>query len=476
MQENNFEKQVQQKMDELKVNPSAEVWKHVEAVIGRKKKDRRILLLFLFVILGLLTAGIGWWNNTGTSNKKISIQQTSKTIEEKNINSGEISTAAASVDRVNTENQLKENNTTSKNIDNSDDERAGKTSTTITAGIKKNSEQQSNSTVKDDELSIRENTAYAKRKSKRHNRKSKANIDITPGDRGEVSVEENIEEAYKLQQMLFTPELNKQQLLRSHQLITQQQENMPPLTKPVYKELKKKPVSKWSFGLNLSMGISSTSVGYFGIAGDDEKANDALYTSGSGSQPPPAGAKIAPVVKLSTGYVAGVFVQRKLTDRISISSGLNYKHYSTKISVGSSFDSVFNNANNLRFEYRNGDRSKQTNYFHFIEIPLELNWRITKLKQLPLYLSTGINLSQMISSNALQYEPGTGNYYRDNSLFNKTKFGASVRLLFGVNKNGSFLLGPDFNYSLGSMAGRGLYNGRHYSYLGLRLQKSLGKK
>ena len=56
---NNFEKQVQAKMDELQLRPSAEVWQEVEKRIRRDKKRRGMIL---FILLGvLLLGGTGWW-------------------------------------------------------------------------------------------------------------------------------------------------------------------------------------------------------------------------------------------------------------------------------------------------------------------------------------------------------------------------------------------------------------------------------
>jgi len=44
--QNEFEKQVQQKMEELQLVPSAPVWEKIEEQI-RRKKDRRRLILHL---------------------------------------------------------------------------------------------------------------------------------------------------------------------------------------------------------------------------------------------------------------------------------------------------------------------------------------------------------------------------------------------------------------------------------------------
>src|SRR5690349_17265857 len=72
MQEQNFEKQVRSKMDELSFVPSAPVWDKVEEQIRKKKEKRRIIfwLLPVFVIGGL---GLWLMNEKGNPNEKTEI-------------------------------------------------------------------------------------------------------------------------------------------------------------------------------------------------------------------------------------------------------------------------------------------------------------------------------------------------------------------------------------------------------------------
>src|SRR4051812_15407612 len=58
MQEQNFEKQVQHKLEELSLTPSAPVWQKVENEIREKKKRRRLIAFWLFPLL--LGAGTFW--------------------------------------------------------------------------------------------------------------------------------------------------------------------------------------------------------------------------------------------------------------------------------------------------------------------------------------------------------------------------------------------------------------------------------
>lgn len=71
MHEQNFEKQVQQKMEELSLTPSAPVWQKVEGEI-RKKKDRRRLIFWLLPLL--LVGGGAWWLLSGTGDPIVPAQ------------------------------------------------------------------------------------------------------------------------------------------------------------------------------------------------------------------------------------------------------------------------------------------------------------------------------------------------------------------------------------------------------------------
>ena len=53
MPANEFEKKIQQRMDELKLAPSGEVWEQVELRIRKEKKRRRIIFWVPFLFLGL---------------------------------------------------------------------------------------------------------------------------------------------------------------------------------------------------------------------------------------------------------------------------------------------------------------------------------------------------------------------------------------------------------------------------------------
>src|SRR6185437_4524399 len=50
MEQNNFEKKIQQKLEELKIPPSDAVWENVEKSINKRKDRKKILIFFLLFI------------------------------------------------------------------------------------------------------------------------------------------------------------------------------------------------------------------------------------------------------------------------------------------------------------------------------------------------------------------------------------------------------------------------------------------
>ena len=87
MQEQNFEKQVKQKMEELSLTPSEPVWKKVEEQIQKKRNRRRF---FFWLPLTVLLIGGGLWILSGVKDNNNSIAITNQ--EQNNITKNGTST------------------------------------------------------------------------------------------------------------------------------------------------------------------------------------------------------------------------------------------------------------------------------------------------------------------------------------------------------------------------------------------------
>ncbi|MEJ7671716.1 MAG: hypothetical protein WKF59_03180 [Chitinophagaceae bacterium] len=128
--------------------------------------------------------------------------------------------------------------------------------------------------------------------------------------------------------------------------------------------------------------------------------------------------------------------------------------------------------------YRVQDLNSYHNGFHYLQLPVEFKLKIFNDKNLQVNWNTGIVLSQLVSSNALQFNNSIGFYYHDNRVFNRTQFGFSSGLNFYISqKSGKYLnMSPYFAYSLSKMANGGLYDQLHINFLGLQTKDSFRKR
>ena len=218
-------------------------------------------------------------------------------------------------------------------------------------------------------------------------------------------------------------------------------------------------------GFFIAGGISHIGNQFLGLG--YTSTPNAQYSNGGGGYQIPSPSK----VKNAEGYIGGIFIEKDISSKTKISFGINYKELNTSSLVGQKNDTTGTySARNTQTRYYNN--------FKFIELPLQLKVQLGKSNTFPLFWSGGITLSQLIKSNALQFDPYSGSYYKDNSLFNKTQFGFSTGLSTALlqNKKSTILLGPYFSYAASQLSSEGLYYKKHFVFIGLRTEIIFGEK
>ncbi len=232
--------------------------------------------------------------------------------------------------------------------------------------------------------------------------------------------------------------------------------------------------SKWHLGLIISAGVSHVGNQFLGLGYNPV---DYLQISQPGAG---AGAfySTPSKVKNAGGYIAGVFLEKAISNKTEVSFGINYKDFNTSNVVGQK--------NTSRGTYSIGNaQNRYYNNFQFIEIPVNLRWQLIGNKSFPVFWNGGITLSQLISSNSLQFnpyvsatDPNAEAYYKDNSFFNKSLIGFTTGLSTPAytNKKLSILFGPYFYYAASRFANEGLYNKKHFVFFGLHTQLIFDKK
>jgi hypothetical protein len=252
---------------------------------------------------------------------------------------------------------------------------------------------------------------------------------------------------------------------------------------------------KWGF--NASAGISNVNDrGFFsggfltGVFAEENVLVADVYDRSAfnnptmGNIPGPIVHKPSAIEK-GFSFSAGAFFEKNVSKRLSISTGLQYTYYTNSIRVGSrvdSFTAVQNVSGPLSVNqyYRSAAASRTyqyTNRYHFIDLPVMLHIQLNRGNHLPILWNGGLSLSYLISTSALHFDSRTGVYYKDNSLFNKLQANLSTGVSFSFfNRSALPLqLGPELRYGLTNLLQKQVSQTRHLLYFGLNTRVYFGK-
>ena len=256
-------------------------------------------------------------------------------------------------------------------------------------------------------------------------------------------------------------------------------------SKTLVKSARKK--FRWEYGATIAGGVSNLNDGTIfealkssqtADAAASAPANNFLFAPVAAGVPP---AK-ASTVKAGPYFSVGAFASKKISETFTLMLGLNYSQYNTVISVGYRVDSsrlVNNGAQvmNVSRYYRADQKSKFTNTYHFIEIPISLQTRLLKSRKMPVFWDAGFSFQQLIGSNALVFDSGTGVYYKDKSIYHDTQLGLSTGLSFGLlgRTKTPLLIGPSIKYHVSGMFDKDIQAQKHLFSAALQIRMLLRK-
>ncbi|HEY5405567.1 MAG TPA: hypothetical protein VIJ92_00705 [Ginsengibacter sp.] len=448
MEENKFEKQVQQKMDELQIQPSESIWEKIEVQIGKKKK-RKWGVLILFLCIGVLLSGTYCLWNAGR--QEVSKNTNSeKSILKKNSNSSSVKENKIVQQQINPvpESENKKNNDVAKDEEKGK-EKQNRSFNTSRPGHPFNSVEKST-------------ISFSGRKKIKEDIHGKTETETFPAEalQSQVANENIIRDSLNAnEKKINIDSVSKPVVLDK---ITKQQDTSK--QKTMAETVRHSVKNRWKFGVLFIGGISGVGTDFLALD------NSPAYSSPGSlnlSGPPQQSRFSSPVMKAAFSFVTGLSAEKNISKKIKFVSGINFRSSSASFKLYDSAGAY----------YARGAANKYINHFNFIEVPLSLKIQIGKVKNLPMLWQGGISISELISSNALQLNASTGYYYKDNSLFNKTQIGfntAFLLTLFSTQKN-SVLIGPYLYYDASKIANEGLYYKRHFVFTGLHTAIILGK-
>ncbi len=404
--QNEFEKQVRQKLDELNLAPSAPVWQNIKEQI-KHQRDRRRKFLWLPLLFLVLTGGI-WWFYSSNSNRTSPNDLVQKNVQP-------------------------ESAPTEKNSSNGPKNIQPKAEPNLPFSV----------TVKLDKAleqirSFLNNKTGAIVVQQGNNEPIKTNDDnnVPPA----AAIQKHAENTRTAAELADTIGV-------THQLVDSIQLQLPKFDSPSRTIVTSAPKHKWQLGFSLSAGISGSTTGL-------NFSNNKSFMYNAPSTGSSSGSIYIPPSQEENGFSfsAGVVVRKQFNQRLSFSTGISYQYISTKIQKGQRVQkdttlSSFGNLLNVNQYYRNGfvGLSHYTNGYHFASLPIVLEWRLSKAS--PFALTGGIAINQLIATNALNYSPSAQVYYQDQRAFRHTQLFSDIGLQYTIsNKKNTVSFGPQLLY------------------------------
>ncbi|MBX2921113.1 MAG: hypothetical protein KF746_02890 [Chitinophagaceae bacterium] len=514
MPENDFEKQVQQIFSDMKLKPSEAVWPKVQEKITREKKRRRVL--FWLPALLLLLAGGGYWI-AGEGGKDFSQKATSEEVnavtavnerEEAGSTVNGEPAASGSAQNSNSISTPEANSRIPEAALAVDAAKAGianadnKKGSADIAVVKPSG---NGSVFNSNNGSADRNGVAGALKTGLSNKNvvTSKSIDAerTSGDMQKEEVKNNEDQTSLAgsQNAAGKPVTGTYQQVNGYNGLKDADSEKElknfiwENNKAVVKLGKRK---SWEWGISAQAGISTVGRGLSDIFKDGlfEKSGTDYQLSqpspdmsfvGSAQNnylvaaPPPASP-----VKTGLAWSAGGFGKWYVKEKLALSFGAAYSLYTTERKVGNVL--IFNQQNNAVFNanarfagyYPSSNGAiDYTNRYHFVQVPLGIQWQINKGIRLPLQLDVGLALGYLVNTTAVHYNSQTGVYYADDGLFNKFQTGIYTGIsakLFQHSRRPLYV-GPMVQYNFSDLTKPSSGSKQNLKYAGLKMQWVLWK-
>jgi len=488
MHDPEFEKQVRQRMEELKFSPSESVWSNLEKEITKDKSRKKPLLWFAFFLVTalagsfyfLLTPGYNYDNTHNNSNtgKK---QSTEISLQKEKLQSAAGNDHPVSMNEKKT-NQVKTNTSLSAKPGEISNSLSVKNKKDTKAVIEKNI--RTGNQIKQEKETLEQENVLAKNmlaKNKKGSIKNIAPVDQNNpiDDLLQKDMVADIESIAQKKHDYINDTVRTRDADAGSTIVAgkpagliQKSLNSDTASAGTAKVENKKSKNKepWKIGFTGGAGISSVYESLFktGAIADPVPYSTSISTPGISFTPSS--------IKAGLSFSAGFFVEKAISKKLFFSAGLTYHYYSTQIQTGDKVDSFITlNTSNAQFStrgyYRQGETQSYTNHYHLLELPVAVAYRFNRNKNFPLFWEAGVSLAELIGSDAVHFDRQSGAYFKDNKLLNKTQFNIMTALMIGFHPGGHlyFQAGPQVQYGITNLLSASVGGKQHLFFGGIKI-------
>ena len=474
--QNEFEKQVQEKMGELNLVPSTPVWERIEKEIKEKKQKRRFLLWFPLLAGILILAGYFSLRvmNSGPSSQPVSATTNSNSkslpstpASKESLSStstpsdpGQAGHKPASMPGVpaaapphqtsrETSHQDQKRSTTETGKVNANDPSAREQAPGNTSGLSTHKKVSSTKRSSGNLHAVQQNKKNAKSSSASE---GSADTGVTSDH---LHTENTNTDSVS---MITNKPSNVSQSDTSVMKVSDSAAIKPTPDSVATKEIAKPVVvrkRKWHIGVGAGVGFSTITNGV-GIYVDKAAPVYSSAPQSFSQYPPLAESESRQSTRDGVALTASLILQRNLTKKLNLITGVGYVYNSYRSYIGTliaradatAISGTITSATSRTF-YTNRPSSgnEYVNEFHFVRIPVALSFR--PFNSFPVFVDGGVSVQHLVASDALVYNPLSNVYYKDRSLLIKTQATANVGMgyHFFIGKM-EMIAGPEFSYGL----------------------------
>lgn len=488
MQENNFEKGVRQKLDELRLTPTEPVWQRIEAAIQKKKKRRLLLWLLPLVLIG---SGVAVWQTGVWGFEKDAIAKQTTQLKAASQQSQTFSKPHSAI----------KTGSDSVSVSNTSATQTSNSTETITVAPQKSIVETTRlphaallqTTSKSEPRSINSETTADVQKETVQHQHTKTAHEVLKNISAQKQINQSEPElktssaipemaqqeknntigqsrspstSINPSQDRGNPEIEKEAAVRKNDSLQKTEPKLPiadsvQQAAPAPKKLTSKKI-RWEIvsrigasnavaGVTLPGGLKSD------MANKRFCANCLTYNTAPGvynlTQYSAPNLEPATISK-GLQFAVGVEAKKPMRNHLWLTAGLQYSLSSYRLSVGYALPNALSNGQST-YDYtlnnafrNNGGLNRFTNIIHTLDVPVGVKYRL--FKKLPLQAQHGFTLSQVLASRVLQYDGSTNTYYQTSTALRKTSVQFFTALSYPVWRGDTFslLAGPHIQYGL----------------------------